>query len=411
MKTLVVTSRKGGVGKTTVAVNIALAAHHAGLRVLLADIDPQRSATDVLKARDKPGPSLIETAAGKLFQLHMTASREGVDLLVVDTPSTPEAEVALAMNIADLCVLVCRPNFLDIASVVRSSEAVRRLGPQRRGGAQPGAAQPQGDRAAGRPARGRGAALRRPAPRIKPSPTIAVSAKARELKAAGRDVIGLSAGEPDFDTPDNIKDAAIAAIRAGKTKYTAVDGMPELKKAICAKFKRENGLDLQPRAGPRRHRRQAGDLQRPDGDPEPGRRGDHPGALLGVLSRHGAAGRRRARCSCPARHNGFKLEPAALEAAITPRTKWLILNSPSNPTGAAYSRADLKALTDVLLRHPHVWVLTDDMYEHLVFDGFEFTTRPRSSPALRPHADHERRLQGLRHDRLAHRLRRPGRPS
>ncbi len=128
MKTLVVTSRKGGVGKTTVAVNIALAAHHAGLRVLLADIDPQRSATDVLKARDKPGPSLIETAAGKLFQLHMTASREGVDLLVVDTPSTPEAEVALAMNIADLCVLVCRPNFLDIASVVRSSEAVRRLG-------------------------------------------------------------------------------------------------------------------------------------------------------------------------------------------------------------------------------------------------------------------------------------------
>jgi len=128
MKTLVVTSRKGGVGKTTVAVNIALAAFASGARVMLADIDPQRSATDALRAREKPGPVLVETAAGKLFQLHMTASREGYDLLVVDTPSTPEAEVALAMNISDLCLLVCRPNFLDIASVVRSSEAVRRLG-------------------------------------------------------------------------------------------------------------------------------------------------------------------------------------------------------------------------------------------------------------------------------------------
>ena len=128
MKTLVVTSRKGGVGKTTVAVNVALAAHAGGARVLLADIDPQRSSTDALKARTRPGPSLIETSGGKLFQLHMTASREGVDLLVIDTPSTPEAEVALAMNIADLCLLVSRPNFLDVASVVRSSEAVHRLG-------------------------------------------------------------------------------------------------------------------------------------------------------------------------------------------------------------------------------------------------------------------------------------------
>lgn len=128
MKTLVVTSRKGGVGKTTVAINIALAAFAAGKRVLLADIDPQRSATDVLKARSRPGPSLVETAAGKLFQLHMAAAREGVDLLVVDTPSTPEDDVVTALNIADLCVLVSRPNFLDIASVVRSSEAVRRLG-------------------------------------------------------------------------------------------------------------------------------------------------------------------------------------------------------------------------------------------------------------------------------------------
>lgn len=128
MKTVVVTSRKGGVGKTTVAVNLALAALAAGSRVLLADTDPQRSATDALKARTRPGPALVETSAGKLFQLHMAASREGVDLLVVDTPSTPESDVALALNIADLCVLVSRPNFLDVASVVRSSEAVRRLG-------------------------------------------------------------------------------------------------------------------------------------------------------------------------------------------------------------------------------------------------------------------------------------------
>jgi chromosome partitioning protein len=128
MKTIVVTSRKGGVGKTTVAVNLALTAFAGGARVMLADIDPQRSATDALKARTRPGPALIETTAGKLFQLHMAAGREGVDLLVIDTPSTPEAEVALAMNLADLCLLVSRPNFLDVASVVRSSEAVRRLG-------------------------------------------------------------------------------------------------------------------------------------------------------------------------------------------------------------------------------------------------------------------------------------------
>jgi len=128
MKTVVVTSRKGGVGKTTVAVNLALTALNSGARVMLADIDPQRSATDALKARTRPGPALIDTTAGKLFQLHMAASREGIDLLVIDTPSTPEAEVALAMNLADLCLLVSRPNFLDVASVVRSSEAVRRLG-------------------------------------------------------------------------------------------------------------------------------------------------------------------------------------------------------------------------------------------------------------------------------------------
>lgn len=128
MKSIVVTSRKGGVGKTTVAVSLALAAFAAGARVLLADTDPQRSATDALKARGRPGPALVETSAGKLFQLYMAAGREGVDFLIVDTPSTPESDVVQALNIADLCVLVSRPNFLDVASVVRSSEAVRRLG-------------------------------------------------------------------------------------------------------------------------------------------------------------------------------------------------------------------------------------------------------------------------------------------
>ncbi|MFZ5670174.1 MAG: AAA family ATPase [Pseudomonadota bacterium] len=149
MKTIVVTSRKGGVGKTTVAVNIALAAFNSGARVLLADTDPQRSATDSLKARTRAGPALVETSAGKLFQLHMAAAREGVQVMVVDTPSTPESDVALALNVADLCVLVSRPNFLDVASVVRSAEAVRRLGrngvvvlnqaPPRRRGVEPSA--------------------------------------------------------------------------------------------------------------------------------------------------------------------------------------------------------------------------------------------------------------------------------
>ena len=218
---------------------------------------------------------------------------------------------------------------------------------------------------------------------IKPSPTIAVTQKARELKAAGRNIISLGAGEPDFDTPDNIKEAAIAAIRAGDTKYTAVDGTPALKKAICAKFKPRERPGVHARAGDGRHRRQAGALQRPDGDAESRRRGDRSGAVLGQLSRHGAAGGRGLRCRSSARLSvGFKLQPADLEKAITPKTKWLILNSPNNPTGAAYTRAELKALTDVLVRHPHVWVMTDDMYEHLNYDGFEFTTPAQVEPSL-----------------------------
>ena len=220
--------------------------------------------------------------------------------------------------------------------------------------------------------------------RMKPSATIAVTNKARELKAAGRDVIGLGAGEPDFDTPDNIKEAAIKAIRDGKTKYTAVDGIPELKAAIVDKFKRENGLDLRHQPDHGRHRRQAGALQRADGDAQSRRRGAHPGALLGELSGHGAACRRHADLRRGvARDPTSSSPPEALEKAITPKTKWFIFNSPSNPSGAAYTRDELKALTDVLVRHPQVWVMTDDMYEHLVYDDFVFATPAEVEPALK----------------------------
>ncbi len=214
--------------------------------------------------------------------------------------------------------------------------------------------------------------------RVKPSPTIAVTTKAAELKAAGRDVIGLGAGEPDFDTPQNIKDAAKRAIDAGKTKYTAVDGIPELKKAICAKFVRENGLTYAPNQITVGTGGKQIAVQCADGDLQSGRRGDHPRALLGqsypdmVLLAGGTPVPVVA-----AIETDFKLTPAQLEAAITPKTKWFIFNSPSNPTGAGYTRAELRALCDVLLRHPHVWIMSDDMYEHLVFDDFEFST-PRA---------------------------------
>ena len=218
--------------------------------------------------------------------------------------------------------------------------------------------------------------------RIQPSATIAISNKAMTLKAEGRDVIGLAAGEPDFDTPDNIKAAAIKAIQAGKTKYTAVDGIPELKKAICDKFKRENGLDYKPSqvtvgTGGKQVLFNALMATVNPGDevivPAPYwvsypdivmLAGGTPVFVEGKLE------------------NGFKLQAADLEKAITPKTKWLILNSPSNPSGAAYSRAELKALTDVLLKHPHVWVLSDDMYEHLVYDDFAFTTPAQVEPKL-----------------------------
>jgi aspartate aminotransferase len=222
------------------------------------------------------------------------------------------------------------------------------------------------------------AALRR----IAPSATIAISAKARALKAAGRDVIALSAGEPDFDTPENIKDAGIAAIKAGKTKYTDPDGMPELKAAICAKFKRENGLDYKPSQV----------HVAPGGKPviynalvatlNPGDEVIIPAPYwVSYPDMTLLAGGTPVAVETTA-ESGFKITPAALEAAITPKSKWLIINSPSNPSGGAYTRAELQAIAEVLLRHPQVWVLTDDMYEHLVFDDFEFTTIAQVEPRL-----------------------------
>jgi aspartate aminotransferase len=219
--------------------------------------------------------------------------------------------------------------------------------------------------------------------RIKPSATIAVTDKARALKLAGRDVIGLGAGEPDFDTPDNIKEAAIRAIREGRaSKYTNVDGLAELKAAVVAKFKRENGLDYKPSqisvgTGGKQVLYNAFVATLNPGDeviiPAP-YWVSYPDMVL-------LAGGTPVPVVATA-ESGFKLKPEQLERAITPRTKWLLLNSPSNPTGAAYTRAELKALTDVLVRHPHVWVMTDDMYEHLVYDDFVFTTPAQIEPAL-----------------------------
>jgi aspartate aminotransferase len=218
---------------------------------------------------------------------------------------------------------------------------------------------------------------------IKPSPTIAVSNLARELKAAGRDVIGLGAGEPDFDTPDNIKAAAVAAIDAGQTKYTAVDGTPELKAAVVGKFARENGLDyrtdqISVGAGGKQIIYNALMATLDPGDeviiPAP-YWVSYPDMTL-------LAGGTPVAVRCPEQTN-FKLQPDDLKQAITPRTKWLILNSPNNPTGAAYTAEELRGLTDVLLRHEHVWLLSDDIYEHLVYDDFQFVTPAALEPRLK----------------------------
>jgi aspartate aminotransferase len=219
--------------------------------------------------------------------------------------------------------------------------------------------------------------------RIKPSATIAVTDKARALKAAGRDVIGLGAGEPDFDTPENVKEAAVKAIRDGKaSKYTAVDGIAELKAAVARKFERENGLSYKPSqiiisTGGKQVLYNALVATINPGDeviiPAPYwvsypemvlLAGGEPVAVPTTME------------------SGFKMKPEALEKAITPKTKWIIFNSPSNPTGAAYTRAELKAVTDVLLRHPQVHVMADDMYEHLVYDDFTFYSPAQLDPQL-----------------------------
>ena len=218
--------------------------------------------------------------------------------------------------------------------------------------------------------------------RVKPSATMATDQKARELKAQGRNIISLGAGEPDFDTPENIKEAAIRAIREGKTKYTTVDGIPELKEAIAAKFARENGLSYKPSQV----------------NVSPGGKPVIFNAMMATLNPGDEvvvptpywvsypdmvllAGGTPVFAPTTAA-SGFKLKPAELEAVITPRTRWVILNSPSNPSGAAYTQDELKGLAEVFLRHPHVWILTDDMYEHLMFDDMPFWTLAQVEPAL-----------------------------
>jgi aspartate aminotransferase len=218
--------------------------------------------------------------------------------------------------------------------------------------------------------------------RVKPAATVAAASKARALRAAGRDIISLDAGEPDFDTPQNIKDAAIRAIRDGKTKYTDIDGIPELKQAICAKFARENGLKYAPAQI----------------NVSPGGKAVIFNAMMASLSAGDEviipapywvsypdmvllAGGEPVIVATAA-GAGFKIQPSDLESAITARTRWLILNSPSNPTGAAYTAIELGALAEVLRRHPQVWILTDDMYEHLVFGGFAFSTIAQVAPDL-----------------------------
>jgi len=218
--------------------------------------------------------------------------------------------------------------------------------------------------------------------RIKPSPTLAVTGKAQELKRAGKDVIGLGAGEPDFDTPQHVKDAAAKAAAEGKTKYAPVAGIPELREAICAKLERDNNLRYTPEqitvgCGGKQTIFNALMATLNPGDeviiPAP-YWVSYTDITLLVEGTPVVV-----ECSID---NGFKLTPDQLEAAITPKTKWLMLNSPSNPTGGCYTRDDLKALADVLSRHPHVWVMTDDMYEFIVYDGFEFATIAEVEPGL-----------------------------
>ncbi len=218
--------------------------------------------------------------------------------------------------------------------------------------------------------------------RVQPSATMAVTQKARELKAAGVDVIGLGAGEPDFDTPDHVKEAAIEAIRRGETKYTTVDGLPELKEAICAKFKRDNALEytpdqvnVSPGGKPVLYNAFAATL--------------NPGDEVVIPAPYWVSYPEMVRL-CGGEpvvvsagvEDRFKMRPEALDEALGPKTRWVILNSPSNPTGAGYTGEDLKAFAEVLRNYPDVWILTDDMYEHLVYDGFKFATIAEVAPDL-----------------------------
>jgi aspartate aminotransferase len=218
--------------------------------------------------------------------------------------------------------------------------------------------------------------------RVRPSPTVAVTQRARALQAAGRDIVALGAGEPDFDTPSNIKAAAIAAIEAGKTKYTAPDGIPELKEAIRGKFARDNGLDYA-----------AGQIGVSTGGKQVLYNALmatlNPGDEVVIPAPYWVSYPDMVRLAGgepvivkTERAQGYKLTPAALDAAITPRTKWVIFNSPSNPTGAGYSEDALRGLTRILVRHPHVWVMSDDIYEHLAYDGFRFVTPAQVEPRL-----------------------------
>jgi len=219
--------------------------------------------------------------------------------------------------------------------------------------------------------------------RIKPSATNALTGIVAELKAQGRDIIALGAGEPDFDTPDNIKDAAIAAIHAGDTKYTPVPGTMALRQAIADKLKRENGLDYDPATqitvatGGKQVIFNAMMATLDEGDevviPAP--------YWVSYPDMVALAEGTPVVVDCP-EESGFKMTPDMLEAAITPKTKWLILNSPSNPTGAAYSKEEIRGLADVLVKYPNVWILTDDIYEHVIYDDFEFATIAQVEPKL-----------------------------
>lgn len=218
--------------------------------------------------------------------------------------------------------------------------------------------------------------------RIKPSPTIGVTQKAAELKAAGRNIIGLGAGEPDFDTPEHIKAAAVAAIARGETKYTAVAGTPALRQAICGKFVRDNELEYTPEqvtvgCGGKQtiYNALMATLDEDDEVVIPAPYWvSYPDIVL-------LAGGTPVIVPCAPERN-FKIDPDALDRAITRRTKWLILNSPSNPTGSAYTELEQRQVCDVLLAHPHVWVMTDDIYEHVIYDGFRFTTPAQLEPRL-----------------------------